>query len=53
MVIASAVVVLPHWKEEEVSQKIANLPILATWPSGTSAMLSGEFNGPVAHGSTR
>ena len=37
-------------KEEEVkrSQKIDDLPVLATCWSGTSAMLSIEVNGPVA-----
>ena len=40
-------------KKEERSQKIDDLPVLATCRSGTSAMLSGEVNGPVAHGSTR
>ena len=33
-------------------QKIDDLPVLASW-SGTLAMLSSKFNGPVAHGSTR
>ena len=40
-------------KKEERSQKIDNLPVLATCRSGTSAMLSSTFNGPIAHGSTR
>ena len=63
VVIASAVIVLA-WltvtrKEErkkerkKESQKIDDLPVLATRWSGTSAMLSGKVNGPVAHGSTR
>ena len=34
------------------SQKIDDLPVLATCRSGTSVMLSSEVNGPVAHGST-
>ena len=37
----------------EESQKIDDLPVLATCRSGTSAMLSSQVNGPVAHGSTR
>ena len=40
-------------KKEEESQKIDDLPVLATRRSGTSAMLSSKVNGPVAHGSTR
>ena len=40
-------------KKEERSQKIDNLPVLATCQSGTLVMLSGEVNGPVVHGSTR
>ena len=40
-------------KEEERSQKIDDLPVLATCRSGTLAMLSSKVNGPVAHGSTR
>ena len=40
-------------EEEEESQKIDDLPALATHRSGTSAMLSNKVNGPVAHGSTR
>ena len=64
VVIASAVIVLA-WltvtlteeeeeeEEEERSQKIDDLPVLATRRAGTSAMLSSKVNGPVAHGSTR
>ena len=62
VVIASAVIVLA-WltvtlteksqKSEVRSQKIDDLPVLATRRSGTSAMLSSKVNGPVAHGSTR
>ena len=37
----------------EESQKIDDLPVLATCRSGTSAMLSSKFNRPIAHGSTR
>ena len=40
-------------KKEERSQKIDDLPVLATCRSGTLAMLSSKVNGPVAHGSTR
>ena len=40
-------------EEEEESQKIDDLPVLATHRSGTSAMLSSEVNGPVAHGNTQ
>ena len=36
-------------KKEERSQKIDDLPVLATCQSGTLAMLSGEVNGPVVH----
>ena len=40
-------------RKKEESQKIDDLPVLATRWSGTSAMLSSKVNGPVAHGSTR
>ena len=55
VVIVSAVIVLA-WltvTRTEESQKIDDLPVLATRRSGTSAMLSSKVNGPVAHGSTR
>ena len=61
VIIATAVVVLA-WltvilteksqKSEVRSQKIDDLPILATRRSGTSVMLSSKVDGPVAHGST-
>ena len=37
-------------REEEESQKIDDLPVLATCRSGTSAMLSSEVSSPVAYG---
>ena len=37
-------------KKEESSQKVDNLPVLATSWSVTLAMLSSEFNGSNAHG---
>ena len=40
-------------ERKKESQKIDDLPVLATRQSGTSAMLSSEVNSPVAHGSTR
>ena len=40
-------------KKKEESQKIDDLPVLATRRSGTSVMLSSKVNDPVAHGSTR
>ena len=40
-------------KKKERSQKIDDLPVLATRRSGTSAMLSSKVNGSVAHGSTQ
>ena len=49
-VIALAVIVLA-WCVR--SQKIDDLPVLATLPAGTLAMLSSKVNGLVAHGSTR
>ena len=62
VVIASAVIVLA-WRtvtlteerrrKKESSQKIDDLPVLATCRSGISAMLSSTCNGPIAHGSTR
>ena len=39
-------------KSEVRSQKIDDLPVLATRRSDTSVMLSSKVNGPVAHGST-
>ena len=35
------------------SKNIDYLPVLGTCQSVTSAMLSSEFNGPIAHGSTQ
>ena len=35
------------------SQKIDDLPVLATCQSGTLVMFSSKVNGPVAHGNTR
>ena len=59
VVIASAVIVLA-WRtvtlteeRKKESQKIDDLPVLATYRSGTSAMLSSTSNGPIAHGSTQ
>ena len=64
VVIASAVIVLA-WRtvtlteerrrrrRKKESQKIDNLPVLATWRSGTSAMFSSKLNGPIAPGTTR
>ena len=60
VVIASGVIVLA-WltvlteerKKKERSQKIDDLPVLATCWSGTSAMLFSTSNGPVAHGSAQ
>ena len=58
VVIATAVVMLAlrkavrSQKSEVRSQKIDDLPVLATRRSGTSAMLSSKVNSPVAHGST-
>ena len=40
-------------ESQSESQKIDDSPVLATCQSGTSAMLSSEVNGPIAHGSTR
>ena len=40
-------------RKKESSQKIDDLPVLATCRSGISAMLSSTCNGPIAHGSTR
>ena len=40
-------------KKKEESQKIDNLPVLATCRSGTLVMLSSKVDGPAAHGGTR
>ena len=40
-------------RKKERSQKIDDLPVLATHRSGTSAMLSSKVDGSVAHGNTR
>jgi len=52
--MSSAVIVLA-WLTvlTEESQKIDDLPVSATYQSGTLAMLSSTSNGPIAHGSTR
>ena len=39
-------------KEERMKLRIDDLPIFATSQFVASAILSSEFNGPVAHGST-
>ena len=36
-------------ERKKESQKIDDLPVLATCRSGTLAMLSSKVNGPVAH----
>ena len=50
-----AIVVEKRKKErkKERSQKIDNLPVLATCGFGTLAMLSSKVNSHVAHGNTR
>ena len=60
VVIASAVIMLvwltvtpTEERRKKGSQKIDDLPVLATCQSGTLAMLSSKVNGPLAHGSTR
>ena len=63
VVIASAIIVLAcltvtlteeeEEEKEERSQKIDDLPVLATRRAGTSVMLSSKVNGLIAHGSTR
>ena len=40
-------------RKKEESQKIDDLPVLATCWSGTLVILSTEGNAPIAHGSTR
>ena len=40
-------------RRKKESQKIDDLPILATYRFGTLAILSSEVNGPDDHGSTR
>ena len=51
-VIASAVIVLAWLTPKKGSQKTDDLPILATYQSGTLATFSSEVNGPIACGST-
>ena len=45
--------IMAEKRKKEGSQKIDNLPVLATCRSGTLAMLSSKVNGPCSHGSTR
>ena len=52
ILIAPTVIMLPQLKKDEKSQKIDDLPVLATCQSGTSPMLSSEVNSPVAYRST-
>ena len=53
IVIALAVVLL-WWKiGERRSQKIDDLPVLATCRSGTLVMLSSKVNSPVTHETTQ
>ena len=53
IVIASGVIVLGWLTLNKESQKIDDLPFLATCQSGTSAMLSSKVNSAVVHESTR
>ena len=58
VIIASTIIVLAWLKDGEErrrrkSEKIDDLPVLATCWSGTLAILSSEGNVSVAHGSTR
>ena len=39
-------------ERKKESQKIDDLPILATYQTGTLATFSSEVNGPIARGST-
>ena len=41
------------YTDKKESQKIDDLPVLATRRSGTSAMFSSKLNGPIARGTTR
>ena len=52
VVIASAVIALAWLTLNKRSQKIDDLPVLATCQSGTSAILSSKVNTPVVHGSS-
>ena len=52
VVIASAVIALAWLTLKKRSQKIDDLPVLATCQSGTSAILSSKVNTLVVHGST-
>ena len=47
-----AIVCYCDGEKKKESQKIDDLPVLASCRSGTLAMLSTKVNGPVAHGST-
>ena len=40
-------------ERKKESQKIDDLPVLATYRSGTSVMFSSKFNSPIARGTTR
>ena len=55
MIVIVSVVILLAWmaKKKQRSQKIDNLPVLATCRSGTLEILSSEVNGPVSNGNTR
>ena len=52
-VLAWLTVTLTEERKKERGQKIDNLPVLVTCRSGTSAMLSSKFNGPIAHERTQ
>ena len=53
IVLAWLTVTLTEERKKKESQKIDDLPVLATRRSGTLAMLSSKVNGPVAYRSTR
>ena len=50
--IATAIIVLACMADIERSQKINDLPVLATCQSGTLPILFSKVNGPIAHEST-
>ena len=55
MIVIVLAVIMLAWmtKKKQKSQKIDDLPVLATCQSGTLEILSSKVNGPVSNGNTQ
>ena len=53
VIVPAIIVILVESGEKEESQKMDDLPVLATCWFGTLGMLSSQINGPVGNRSTQ